>query len=210
MNMKTLVGKLLGATLAVMGCGQAMEARLAGPTEPACGFLQSASGQRVSWKDNLPVKIHIANSWPREFIPAVQRAAAQWNNATSRFLLTVEIGGVDDVPARDRKNGLYWLKEWSESRIYEQAQTLLFFSASVPLDGDIKVDAKYFTYYDEANPGLGSYHLESLLVHEMGHLLGLAHAYKPPTVMAPFLSAYELRAEVTANDLQSIKCEYPK
>jgi hypothetical protein len=211
MNMsKTLAAILLTSLLALISCGKAMESRLAGPLQPSCGFIQSATGARVSWKNNLPVKIFISNSWPREFIATVERAAAQWNDATSRNLLKIEMGNVNEVPTRDQKNGLYWMTEWSSSRVSEQAQTSLFFNGGAPYDGDIKIDAKYFTFYDEENPFKGIVHLESLLVHELGHLLGLAHAYKLPTVMEPYLSAYDRRVDVTANDLQSIKCEYPK
>lgn len=189
-----------------------MEAtRLAGPVQPACGFVQTASGARVSWKNNLPVKVYISSSWPRDYFSVVERAAASWNESTGRNLLKiVSSGSVSSQPMRDHRNGLYWMNTWPANKSNQQAVTTLYYSGGVPYDADIKVDAHYFTYFDDEWPDKGEYHLTSLLVHELGHLLGLAHAYTPRTVMSPFLYPFDRRVELTPEDFKAIKCEYPK
>jgi hypothetical protein len=207
---RAVLAALVAVIFAALGCGKGFEAeRIAGPLEASCGFVQSSSGARVSWKNKLPVKVYISSSWPKEYVNVVKRAAQDWNEATSRDLIEVASGTPSDSPSKDKKNGIYWLKTWSASRRTEQAQTTLYYNQGVPYDGDIKVDAYFFTYYDN-DPDRGEYHLESLLIHEMGHLLGLAHAYSAGTVMYPYLYPYDVRTKITDNDLKSISCEYPK
>jgi hypothetical protein len=132
-----------------------------------------------------------------------------WNDATSRELLRVVSSLPSESPSKDHKNGVYWMESWSSSRKTEQAQTTLYYDGGVPVDGDIKVDAYFFSYYTD-DPNRGVYHLESLLIHELGHLLGLAHAYSSGDVMYPYLYPYDERTKITDNDLASISCEYPK
>jgi hypothetical protein len=204
--------------LAVGGCAKGFDAaKLAGPAEPSCGFVQSSTGLRVSWKNNLPVRVYISSSWPARFVDVVKRAALVWNDSVNRDLIEVVEGSVSDGPSLDRKNGVYWLTSWSPKRPNEQAQTTLYYHDVIPYDGDIKVNAFNFKYYDAetdaetSSAGADSeYDLESLLVHEMGHLLGLLHFYEPPTVMYPYLYAFDHRVTVSATDLKAIQCEYQK
>jgi predicted Zn-dependent protease len=200
---------LFGLLFLLISCGR-MEARLAKSSEADCGYVVNAFGYRVSWKSNVPVTLMISKSWPDKHLKAVQRAVAQWNDSTGRELLRIAREKAGDRPARDSRNGLHWMNEWSSARTTEQAQTTMYYTGNRPYEADIKINAKNFEYFDDDWSEGGQYHLESLLIHEIGHLLGLAHASSPRTVMSPFLYAYDRRVDITSNELGAIKCEYRK
>lgn len=206
---KLLLACLFGFLFVLFSCGR-MDARIAMSAEEPCGYVVNTFGYRVSWKNKVPVSLMISKNWPEKHLNAVHRAVDQWNAATGRDLLKIVREKAGNEPRKDSRNGLHWMHEWSSSRKTEQAQTTMYYEGNRPYEADIKIDAKYFEYYDDDWSDGGQYHLESLLIHELGHLLGLAHAYTPRTVMSPFLYPYDRRVDITPNELEAIKCEYPK
>ena len=59
-------------------------------------------------------------------------------------------------------------------------------------------------------PSAGSYDLQAALTHEVGHVLGLAHAQHPDAVMAPSYSAASItQRTLSDDDQQGICAVYP-
>lgn len=190
-----------------------------------CGFVQNVYGQRISWKSNLPIKLVINQSIPVVLRPAVYRAAATWEKNIGRkaFEISEETNG-SAKPARDRKNGIYFLTEWESDRKSEQGRTSVYWAGDEIQEADIRINGLDFSYYDQdpkqlvkslnsSRPELAStdnvgYNFEALLLHEMGHLLGLKHREDGGTVMATYLSAYTDRTSLASVDSQSVQCEY--
>lgn len=50
--------------------------------------------------------------------------------------------------------------------------------------------------------------IEALILHEMGHVLGLKHKDGSGSVMATYLASGEDRVNVTGVDSTDLKCEY--
>lgn len=188
-----------------------------------CGFVQNIYGQRISWKTTSAIKLIIHNSVPVELRPAVFRAAATWEQQIGHKVFEIsEESTLTPIPSgRDHKNGIYFLSEWESDRTSEQGRTSVYWAGDQIQEADIRINAFDFSYYD-LNPQLlvGSYSLkksgkvsvdgysfEALLLHEMGHLLGLKHR-DGSTVMATQLAAYTDRTQLAASDQQSISCEY--
>ncbi len=178
--------------------------------QPSCGFVQDTYGRRISWKDTRPVVIYLSTSWPAEFVETAKRAAKAWDDALGYQVLSIDLDSqaVGSTSEKDFKNGLYWHTDWPEEKNTIQALTRTISSENKFIDSDIKVNAKNFQYYDLSSTDPKQVHLESLLIHEMGHLLGLKHFLIPPTVMDPYLRRNYERTTISETDLAATKCEY--
>jgi len=189
-----------------------------------CGFVQNIYGQRISWKSNLPVTLIIHSSVPAELRPAVYRAAATWEKQLGHkvFEISENSSLLSATPSRDKKNGIYFLSNWESDKASEQGRTNVSWAGDEIQEADIRINASNFSYYDQ-NPKvlIGSYGLmteqrstadgysfEALVLHEMGHFLGLKHRESGGSVMATHLSPYTNRTALSATDEGAITCEY--
>jgi hypothetical protein len=183
---------------------------LATAAETDCGFVQNAYGQRVSWKKNIPVTLQIHKSYPPEYTEVLTRAAQHWNEAAGMILLRVvpASASVGEKAARDATNTIHWQLEWPEASKNQQAVTNLHWRLNQLIEADISVDQKYFNFYVDRAVSPFDVHLESLLIHEMGHVLGLKHRSTVPSVMWAVLNGAVERDTLSAADRETIKCEY--
>jgi Matrixin len=211
----------------VTGLAFALLASCSPKPQNDCGFVQNIYGQRISWKKQGAVKLHINASVPVALRQAIYRAAATWDQQIGYKIFEV----VEDVntvatakPERDSKNAIYFLSDWESDRNTEQGRTSVYWVGDQIQEADIRINAADFSYYDQ-NPSvlvgslnakkqgravIDGYSLEALLLHEMGHLLGLKHREESGTVMATHLAAYTNRTQLAASDLESLTCEYKK
>ncbi len=176
--------------------------------ESSCNFVQNSQEQRVSWKGNVPIEFKVHKSVPVEYRGAIYLAAAAWELRTGQRLF--EFKGIDysDKPAKkDGSNVIYWLEEWDSSKESEQARTTIYWKLDRIEEADLRINAENFTYFtDEIDAG--TVHLKSLVVHELGHVLGLKHNEKEGSVMNSILANFALRDEISDHELDSFKCEY--
>lgn len=188
-----------------------------------CGFVQNIYGQRISWKSENPIRLYIDSSVPRELRPAIYRAASTWEQRIGRkvFDISEESTGLNHLASRDGKNAIYFLSEWESNKTSEQGRTSVYWVGDQIQEADIRINAFDFSYYDQ-NPQqlVGSYALkklghaatdgysfEALMLHEMGHFLGLKHR-EGDSVMATHLAAYDNRVRLAASDINDVTCEY--
>jgi hypothetical protein len=195
-----------------------------------CGFVQNIYGERVSWKSKKAraIKLYIHSSVPKELRPAVYRAAQTWETQAGHkiFEISEDSTQLSATPSRDQKNAIYFLSEWESDRPSEQGRTSIFWTGDEIQEADIRINASNFSYYDQ-NPQqlIGSYgaarnianakvaatgdgySFEALLLHEMGHFLGLKHR-EGSTVMATHLAAFTNRTQLAVEDAEAISCEY--
>lgn len=174
------------------------------------GFVQNSYGARVSWKTKIPVTVQVDPLINEEFFNAASRAADRWNSLAGKKLIVLEKLPRDEVasPSQDLSSGLYWRTEWADEKNNQQAVTTLFYKGSLISEADIKINAKDFNFYANEPNSNREVHMESLLVHEFGHLLGLKHSTVWPTVMWSTLAANTVRDVISEKDLSSLKCEY--
>lgn len=188
-----------------------------------CGFVQNIYGQRISWKLKSTVKIVIHSSVPVELRPAIYRAAATWEKQVGHKVVefSEDSTQLNSSPARDQKNGIYFLSEWESDKSSEQGRTSVYWAGDQIQEADIRINASDFSYYDQnpqqligsyglkksGRPSSDGYSFEALILHEMGHLLGLKHR-DGSTVMATHLAAYTNRTQLASVDGQAMSCEY--
>lgn len=190
--------------------GPGSEDLLASAAQADCGFIQNSYGQRVSWKSNIPVVLQLHKSYPDEFVETLKKAAQHWNDAAGLTLFRFERN--DDLTSetikKDKANTIHWMNTWVETQKNQQAVTTVYWLGNTLSESDIAIDNKYFSYYLDQPATPLEVHLESLLVHELGHVLGLDHQKTVPSVMWPILNGASVRVNLSSADRETIKCEY--
>lgn len=196
----------LGLILLAQACSRPL------PPEEACNFVQNPEQQRVSWNKKLPVRFYIHESVPKEAYSAIDRAVEEYNQRLAggkEVLRIIARGSSGDLsPEKDGYSIIYWFKTWDDDRKTEQARTTIYWSGAQIFEADIRINADDFEYFfDEATP-VSHVDLTSLLVHEFGHALGLAHNVTHGSVMNLSLAEGQERRKLSDTDLSSLRCEY--
>ena len=213
MSLKRLKLKLWGvAMIALLGL---LVQACAPQTSPQadCNFVMSSDNQRVSWGPETPAVIYIDSSVPAEFFGAIQASVNTWNENLGREVL--KIGGWTSSYPKEKQDGvnvIYFDRDWPDSNKDKQAITTIHWAADRIFEADIHVNGnpKHFEYFSGPNVVSGRVDVESLLLHEFGHVLGLEHPkveFKG-TVMARRLDDATLRRSPAPGDVADLKCEY--
>lgn len=181
--------------------------------QDSCGFSQNVYGQRQSWKGALPIMINAHSSVPAKYIPALQAAIATWNKAAGKEVMRFGNSNVAGALAAtaDRNNMVYWFTNaWDRPGIGEQARTNLYTIGADIREADIRINAQEFAYFwRQQESSVGEVvEIETLFEHELGHVLGLAHASTGTSVMSPRLAYGQTRVEPTVADKTNLACEY--
>ncbi|MEZ4873022.1 MAG: matrixin family metalloprotease [Bdellovibrionales bacterium] len=140
----------------------------------------------------------------------IREAAKKWNEAIGREVIRIEIEGVagDINDRRDNISMIYLLSQWDNDNIREQARTSVRWRGTEIIESDILLNDEYFNFSVDVKTPQFYVDLESLLIHEMGHALGLAHVEETGSVMYPQLARGQERRLVAEIDLESLSCEY--
>lgn len=176
-----------------------------------CGFVQNVYGERISWKGNLPVVMHLHESVPAEYAMSMASAAETWNRSAGRKVIEVRtdqrILG-DGSVQKDNLNVIYFNNSWESDKSNEQARTSVYWIGDQIKETDIKINSKDFSFYTNQNSNNGGVNIEALVLHEMGHVLGLKHKDAEGSVMATYLASNSDRVQVQGTDIDALKCEY--
>lgn len=203
--------KLIG--VASMLIGALFLQACAPKSQDSCGFVQNSYGERVSWKAEVPVTMYLHTSVPEEYVGAIVAAAHTWEESAGRKLFNIvttpRISG-QNSPRQDGKNVIYFMDTWESDRPFEQARTSVLWKGDQINETDIRVNTKDFTFYWNQGKSRSSVNIEALMLHEMGHVLGLKHNDEETagSVMATYLANGTDRTEPSSVDTTDLKCEY--
>lgn len=179
--------------------------------ENSCNFVQNGQYQRVSWASKQII-LELDASVPAQYISSFETAIGIWNARLASTVIVLQKTGVTVSAGTARKDNvskIYWRNTWDAAKPNEQARTTVYWSGNRIYEADLQVNAMNFAYFTSAEaPSYDQVHLESLLVHELGHVLGLAHTNTSGSVMKPSLLSGYMRDELGQVDLSSLKCEY--
>lgn len=148
------------------------------------------------------IYLYIHPSVPEYARPAIYSSVQKWNKALGRELLI--IGGVDiecgALCENDGINMIYWIHDRWDFDHNMQAITSSYYENRTIKRSEIRVNAKDFSFFigDEIN--YSEVHLESLIIHELGHVLCLDHEDKRKSVMGTYLQFGQIRNTIAAVD----------
>ncbi len=202
-----ILGILAGLIL-VEACGRQL------PSQPACGFVQNSELQRVSWKTDVPVTMYLDGSVPYDYVQSVQSAMDVWNkvsqNAVKKDFFKLGTGNPGTgSPSVDGYSKIYLLNSWETDRSNEQARTTIYWTGARIYEADMRLNAFNFQFYtNNTQADFSKVNLQSLIVHELGHVLGMAHDQALGSVMQPSLANGLLRITPASVDVQALNCEY--
>ncbi len=186
-----------------------------------CGFIQNVYGERVSWKADAPVTMYLHSSVPDSMVPAIVSAAETWEKTAGKKLFNIvttsrQTGLVN--PHKDGVNVIYFMDSWEANLASEQARTSVYWIGDQIKEADIRLNAADFSFYwngqtlsqsqNTSSSSKASVNIEALVLHEMGHVLGLKHKDGVGSVMATYLSGGEDRVHLASIDSTDLKCEY--
>lgn len=204
--------RLFGGIILILGAFVACGPQRLEPEE-TCNFVQSNEIQRVSWKTKSPISLTVDGSVPAKYFEAIQRAAGQWDRALGRRVFQIESTSAVTSQAQDSKSTITWVNNWNSAADNkgpsEQASTVLYFYRDRIVEADIRINAQYFSFAEGPKSiAANEVDLESLVVHEMGHVLGLTHIDSQSSVMYKNLQLQQERREPDPEVVSSVKCEY--
>ncbi len=180
--------------------------------EESCNFVQNVYGQRISWKDQVPIPLMVHSNFPKEYLPALERAIKTWENSAGRRLFAITSTQYQDSasPAKDGQSVVYWLHNWEPEKPTEQARTSIYWVGNQIREADLRINDKNFDFYTDTSNTNKGVHLESLLIHELGHILGLKHidGTDNNSVMATYLALQVKRENLSDIDKEALSCEY--
>ena len=160
----------------------------------------------MSWKDQTPISMYFDAEFPTQYYQDVQAAVTTWQNATGHKVFNIVGTLPPSTPSQDGRSIIYWLSDWDQNVSNQQANTTIYWVENQIVEADLKVNNQNFTYSED--PNYQQVDIQSLVLHELGHVLGLKHNTVDPSVMAPSLAYGLQRRDLFSTDLASMKCEY--
>ncbi len=202
-----ILGILSGIVL-VEACGRRLN------PQPSCNFVENQELQRVSWTTDLPVNLYLDSSVPPDYVKPISEAIATWNalgekiNNRDFFILNDGDPG-SPTPAQDGYSKIYVMHSWEHSLANEQARTTIYWEGNRIYEADMRIDAANFQFFTDAlDRNFAQVDLQSLVLHELGHMLGLAHTTATDSVMQPSLAGGQIRETLGQTDIKDIQCQY--
>ena len=106
---------------------------------------------------------------------------------------------------RNNKNTINWVTDWTYDSV-KQGSTFLHNEENNIVEADIIINAEY--NFASGQLKTSEIDLVSLMVHELGHVLGLEHSDEDRSIMKEGLSFGQTHRVLSDADVENILCMY--
>lgn len=195
---------LIAAGLTLQACAPKNQA------QDAEGYVQNVYGERISWKGQTPIVIYVHESVPDQYVGAIEAAAKTWEAAAGHRLFYIQSKKMTGpiLPQKDGSSVIYFMTSWEADRASEQARTSVYWVGDQIQEADMRINANFSFYWNQPSTNARAINFEALVLHEMGHILGLKHRDDEASVMATYLASNTNRTTLYQTDINSVKVEY--
>lgn len=173
------------------------------------------------WSESaFPIQLQIAGDFDESEQDAISEMSSQWassSKSSTNYFNPI----IDQNPSPNKSNldayndnvmGVYKVTNWDpELPATALAVTQLFGShkgSKIVIEhADILVNYENFEFTSDGGYG---YDLRTVVLHELGHFLGLYHEFETPdeSIMYPSISRFDIRREPMQFDVQNIQNKY--
>ena len=192
------------------------------PAAHAYELKSTSAGARVHWAAGEVVMTPAFLAAPEGVAVdaaegALGAAVATWQAELAETPVALTIGAADPVPlihGTDGVNQVRWAFATEDPDVEDGVLALTFIAYRTSdgelEDADIVVNAAMFRWVTSTDGCADRYDLESALTHELGHLLGLAHAIGQPdaTMFATGQPCETLKRDLALDDQRGIEALY--
>lgn len=166
----------------------------------------------------LPLNIVAPESMRKEMEEVLISACNTWNKGAKRKLLTYSFEDYDPdnfLPKKERVDlhRIYFVKNWSKIADKDYlAQTMSRMVGSTMKRSTIVFNGNYNFYFQrlrgEKSIAVYQYDAEAVLLHELGHLLGLDHSSSTDAIMRTDFTNGQKIGQLSSSDIAEIKKRY--
>lgn len=165
----------------------------------------------ASWPaSRLPLPYYISDDLGDldndDAVAAIQAAIAAWSDAECGipFAYQGQISGTEFSDAADGLNVIYIVGAgWPDESALASAPRV-YVSGTDLTEGDIGLNAQYFSWSIDGADGLNTFDLTAGMVHEVGHMLGLWHSLVEGASLNPAMVGNPDAATLEPDDLEGL------
>lgn len=183
------------------------------------------------WATHLPIKFKTSSELPATVVEQLREAIAIWEAAVGKKLFSYD--GIENVkgadfkelyaPLNDSQNGHYFDFNWSKATAKSNSVLATTIWENDPKDStsivkaDIRYNAEFYIFgdalkdYSEGKRTIVD--MQSLSLHEVGHLIGLTHVLEKDdrySVMNPslFIGEGMMTRRLSEGDIERVRSVY--